>query len=601
MQAKKHGQIRRHASREAPDLQRQTTSWPGIHTEKPGDPTADKADVTRWNSGSLAGFNIAFARDRKTHSNEPLALMCPRLPTSPAGIGGRSRPRFELHMNHLRFTAMLLAGIAGGLALAGFGGAQAHAEENAWPAVVTQTDDVGSTVSWQAVGPLVYRKPAENEQTVSGFRPLFAQWVDALGQRRETNVLYPLFTYRTDGETYRWSVFQLINRGGDRAGHRAAQLPALRYETFDVWPFWFSRRTADAETSYSALFPLGGEIRARFGYDRLSFVVFPLYAQAAKRGAITTATPWPFIKTTRGTETGFAFWPLFGWREKPGSFDHRFYLWPLAWSNVDQPETDAPPGMGPRRAVGFLPFYTLDTAPGYRNENYLWPFFGYTDRTSPVRYHETRYLWPFLVQGQGDVRTVARFAPFYTHSVNKGVEKTWVVWPLYREKHWQDGRIDETQRQLFYFVYRSTKQRSRTNPSAAPAEKTNLWPLFSVWDNGTGRVQFQFPSPLEVFFPDNPRVRASWSPLFSLYRFDQRAPGNVRQEWIWGLVTSERQPQGREFHVGPLFSIRERAGEKRLAIGNGVLAWQRSRPGTAWRVFWFDFPSKAGKMSASAR
>src|SRR5690606_8913447 len=126
--------------------------------------------------------------------------------------------------------------------------------------------------------------------------------------------------------------------------------------------------------------------------------------------------------------------------------------------------------------------------------------FGYTDRTQPHRYHETRYFWPFLVRGRGDDRFVNRFGPFYTHSVIKDVEKTWVLWPVYREKKWTDPGVAQIQRQVLYFIYRSTEQHSTTNPAAAPAQKTHLWPLVSYWDNGAGRQQLQFPSPLEVFF-----------------------------------------------------------------------------------------------------
>jgi len=249
------------------------------------------------------------------------------------------------------------------------------------------------------------------------------------------------------------------------------------------------------------LFPIGGTIKSRFAYDELAWILFPLYGRAEKKGAVTTATLWPFIKTTRGTEQGLALWPLFGWRTKPGSFDRRFYLWPLGWNNTIQPAAESPAGTSPRREVGFLPFYTRETAPGLINEIFLWPFFGYSDRQQPKHYHETRYFWPFLVQGHGDDHRVNRYGPFYTHSVTKGIEKTWVMWPIYREKRLSEAGIAQTQRQVLYFLYWSLEQRSLTNPTAAPASKAHFWPLYSTWDNGAGRRQFQFPSPLELFFP----------------------------------------------------------------------------------------------------
>lgn len=496
-------------------------------------------------------------------------------------------------MHHLRLPALL------GLLAAGT--ACAIAEENAWPVRVAQLDAQGEVVSWQAAGPLAFSKPSAEPGRVKGFRPLFAQWQTPTGAVRETNILYPLFSYRTSGDSYRWSVFQLMNRGGahERAPTSAGADPT--YETFDVWPLWFSRDTGEPAGSYRALFPIAGTMKARFGFDRLSWTLFPLYGQAEKKGAVSTSTPWPFVKITRGTEQGFALWPLYGHREKPGVFEQEFYLWPLAWNNTVQPDEDAPAGAQARREVGVLPFYTSETETGFVNRSYVWPFFGYTDRTTPVRYHENRYLWPFLVQGRGEQKYVNRWGPFYTYSNHKGTEKTWVMWPLFREKTWTDAGLHHEQRQMLYFLYRSTLQRSATNPHAAPAEKAHLWPLLSAWDNGAGRKQFQFPSPLEVFFPDNERIRVSWSPLFALYRFDQRAPDTRRHELLWGFISWNREPDGHEFHLGPLFSVKRDAGSNRVALGNGLIAWQRNSAGERGRFRWFDFSRKEDTDRASAR
>lgn len=494
-------------------------------------------------------------------------------------------------MNHLRSLALL------GLLAASI--ARASAEENVWPVRVAQTDAHGETISWQAAGPLIFQKPSAEPGTVAGVRPFFAQWRSPTGALRETNALYPLFTYRTDSEAYRWSFFQLINRSGPAAGQTSAQPASVANKTFDIWPFWFSRDTGTSTSSYQALFPVAGSIQSRFGYDRLSWIVFPLYGRAERKGTVSTSAPWPFVKVTRGAEQGFALWPLFGHREKPGAFEQNFFLWPLAWNNTLQPPEDAPAGAQAHREHGFLPFYTSETEAGFVNRNYLWPFFGYTERTAPVRYHENRYLWPFLVQGRGEQKHVNRWGPFYTHSTTKGTDKTWVLWPLYRQKSWTDAGLHQTQRQLLYCVYRSTRQRSVANPQAAPAEKAHLWPLVSAWDNGAGRKQVQFPSPLEVFFSENERVRVSWSPLFALYRFDQRSPEAQRHELLWGLISWNREPEHREFHLGPLFSVNARAGEKRIALGNGLVGWQRTGA-DGGRFFWFDFPRRADKLRASA-
>ena len=495
-------------------------------------------------------------------------------------------------MNILRLT--LLLGLAAALAARADTG-----ERNAWPVRVAEIRADGQTESWQSLGPLLFEKPADDGGSIAGFRPFYVATTDARGLTRQTTVLYPIFTYRSDGEVSQWTILQLINRSGRAEG--APPTKDEKHEAFDVWPLWFSRQTDSPETSYHALFPVAGTIKNRFGFDRISWGLWPLYMESSKRGTTTTSVPWPILRVTRGTEQGFALWPLFGWREKPDAFRQQYYLWPLIWNNTTQPPAAAPAGTPPSRAVGFLPFYTREQSAGFINENYAWPFFGYTTRTQPFRYDETRYLWPLLVQGRGDDRLVNRWGPFYTHSVIKGLDKTWVLWPLFREATWTDAGIRQTKTQLLYFFVWSLDQRSATNPARPHANIVHVWPLLSEWSNGAGRRQLQVPSPLEVFFPGNAKVRESWTPLFALYRYDQRAPDDFRHDFLWGAVTWRREAGRREFHLGPLLSVDSQAQHRRIALGNGLLGLERRADTGGWRFFWFDFPSSPAKAQTSSR
>src|SRR5206468_10740909 len=92
-----------------------------------------------------------------------------------------------------------------------------------------------------------------------------------------------------------------------------------------------------------------------------------------------------------------------------------------------------------------FPYTTL-----FRSETYLWPFFGYSDRTAPASYHEIRYLWPLFVQGRGD-HYINRWAPFYTHSVNHGYDKQWFLWPVLRRgQDRKSTRLNSSHDQISY-------------------------------------------------------------------------------------------------------------------------------------------------------
>jgi hypothetical protein len=484
---------------------------------------------------------------------------------------------------------MFLRLLARTLCCALLAGSAVHAtERNLWPFVVEQRDSDGSVASAEYLGPLFFHQTDGPDASSHGFRPLYAHIRE---KKRESDyILYPFFAWHREGEDRSFSFFQLANT------HHEHDPGSAAVSGFDVWPLYFSLNTGDPATSYRAFFPGGGTIKRRLGYDRLHFVLFPLYLETEKRGTHVVNAPWPFLRFIDGAgDHGFEFWPLFGHRGRPGDYDSQFYLWPLIYKSTDhlsEPEPDV--------KFGVLPFYTRETAPGYRNENFVWPFFGYSDRTFPERYHERRYLWPLLVQGRGNVRYVNRWAPLYSHSIIKGYDKTWVGWPLFRHARWTEGKVAQEQNQFLFFVYWSLTQRSTTNPAAAPAYKTHFWPLVSAWDNGAGQRQVQLLSPFEVLFPNNEPIRQLYTPLFSLYRYDQRAPGDVRVSALFRLFTWKRTPEEKEFHFGPLFSTQSDAASARVTIGNGLLAWSRNPGITGWRFSLFDFRPKSANKSPDA-
>ncbi len=469
-------------------------------------------------------------------------------------------------MNHRVAVRPLLAAV---LTLAASAASWA-AERNAWPFYVAEENGSGQIESQHVLGPIFEHRTDAGGGEMRAFRPL---WLETdTGGARSDYLFYPFFTWQRDAAGSSFTFFRLINFSHDT-------VPAKRERRgFDLWPFYFSRDTGDPATSYHALFPIAGTIKERFGKDRLTWYAFPLYFNTDVGGKQVTSAPWPFIRVINGAgHHGFEFWPLYGWREHPGDYRTQFWLWPLGFK--DETHLSA---AQPEVKLGFLPFYSRDSGAGHFGESYVWPFFGYTHFTAPVKYDETRYFWPFLVQGRGDEAYVNRFGPIYTHSIIRGYDKTWLLWPLFRHARWTEDGITQEQNQFFYIVYSSLEQRHAARPSEAPAYKRHLWPLFSAWDNGAGRRQIQVLSPFEVFFPANQIVRQVYTPLFAIYRYEQSAPGDTRQSLLWNLVSWRRSPGEQEFHLGPF-------------------GWHRD-PGEAHgRLFWFAFhPAIDHKASAAS-
>ncbi len=511
-----------------------------------------------------------------------------------------------------RFAAAVLAlGLAWASGVAarepGPAAAPSEHERNFSPVYVERRAPAAANVhgrEWTAAGPLLFEKSSANAagDTARGFRPFWVDLDDPRGRLRARYVLYPLFSYTlTDAETYKWSLFELIRRTDRLAAAGPARTEFDEHGEFDVFPFWFSRRTPDPADSYRALFPSAGTVKHKLGFERLSWTLFPLYVENEKKGATTTFAPWPIVRHRSGAAHGWGVWPLYDRAVRPGVYDRTTWLWPLFYNHTRFASPEDPPGTAPTRDIGALPFYAARTGPGYVNEDFLWPFFGYTDRTEPVRYHERRYLWPFFVQGRGEERTINRWAPFYSHSVVKGYAKQWFAWPVLRYATWTEENIERRRTQFLYFVYWHEGQRRVGRAGSPEAELTHVWPLVSAWDNGAGRRQWQFPSPLEVFFPGNEKVRHVWSPLFSLARHQQRAPGDERTSLLWDFVTWEKQAAARrsEFHLGPLLGVTREGEARRISIGAGLIGFRRAAAG-GWRMFWLDFPSANASVQTAA-
>jgi hypothetical protein len=470
--------------------------------------------------------------------------------------------------------------------------ADARAQANLWPLYterVTRTAEGREFRQAQSLGPLLFTQGEADGDMVTGWRPLGLTRRDAEGRVRERHVLYPLYSLRRDERGDRWSMLNLV-----RGEHPVAPASPRDPASFELWPFYLARDTGDPATSYRALFPVRGELPGRFGQERLTWTLFPLYGRAEKDGRHTTVAPWPFMRVFGGEDQrGGALWPLGGHREVAGAFTERYLLWPLVYHRVDHLSLDG----DTRGRAHFLPFYAVDRSPTAVSETWLWPFFGYVHRTEPREYHARHYFWPLLVQGHGAHRRVNRWAPVYSHSRAGGAEKTWVLWPLWREETWPDAGLDHTRRQVLYFLYHDTEQRSAARPDLPAARKVHLWPLVSTWDNGAGRRQAQVLSPFEVFFPHQETVRRLWSPLFALYRFDQAQPGDTRHALLWDAVTYERTASAdtHDFRLGPLLGVRREAAGREITLLGGLLGLRRTEGEQVWRLF---STATAGRGSA---
>lgn len=443
----------------------------------------------------------------------------------------------------------------------------AQTPDNLWPlSVEHEASDLGRPAHHLGLGPLFSAKH-DGETRILSFRPLWTSFQEP--QATNVHVLYPLLNGREQGGVQSAHALNLLQYRRNAAAGRTF---------FQAFPFLFYNDSPVAAERYAALWPLGGFLKNRFWRDEIRFAFWPLFVQTHKNDEVRTHMPYPFIQLLDGPKSrGFGLWPLFGTFSRDDDYDHTWALWPFFYSYKD--DLDKPV---PYTRFGVLPFYTKETGAGLKSETYLWPFFGYTREGAPRKtYAEHRYFWPLFVQGRGAERRVNRWMPFFTDERKGDYRKRWFLWPFLERETWAYPGLTRERTSLLYFLYRDEQQRF----ADTKARLSFLWPLYGYWHDGHDRKQFQMLDPFSVFFPKNRVVRENWTPLFALYRFDERA-GNTRHSVLWDMLVWEREAgETRFFQAGPLF---EWEAGSHWQVLRGLLGAREA--GGSWKLsyFWRD-------------
>ncbi|MFP4282609.1 MAG: hypothetical protein ACLFU2_08320 [Opitutales bacterium] len=467
-----------------------------------------------------------------------------------------------------RFTAVA----ACLLAMGWLSGTSLHAfsaeVENLWPWTVRlEGDDAGRPGTLTAFGPL-WETREGTDYDVRTLRPFYTEIERGGYGGTGRHILYPFFNHYEYPSNSHWHVLNLVRGSkGDYA------------TSFEAWPFVFWRDRPGDEADTLALWPLGGRLSDFFGRKHVDFALWPLYIRTEGDGEVRYSTPWPFIQTLTGEASGFALWPLGGRFHRPGEYDRRFAFWPIFHDHREKLGAEVP-----YRSLGVLPFYLRQTGDGLRSETYLWPFFGYTKEWEPrPSYHERRYFWPFLVQGRGEEAHTNRWMPFYTYERTREREKWWYLWPIFKHQEVDLEFLTRKQTQVLYFLFRDRKQ---VQGDRILSHRQTMWPFYSYWTDGAGRTQMQALDPVTAFFPSNPEVRETWTPLFALYRYDRRG-ADKRLSILWNLIVHEDGGNGKErLTIGPLYRHEERADARSWSVLRGLVAREVENGQSRWSFLW---------------
>ena len=395
----------------------------------------------------------------------------------------------------------------------------------------------------EVAGPFFYLQQAESNQ-VWALPPFYSHERSPAVESQEEDWLYPLMTRVRYGHESRWQFCELLSTS---SGWEPDAELARRFELF---PFYFQQRAADAKLNYTAVLPFYGGLKNHLFRDEIHVILFPAYVETRKRDVVTDNYFFPFVDIHHGDGMkGWQVWPFVGREHKvitmvtngygeatlvPGH-DRSFYLWPLDLREDAGTGTD-----NPEKFRAYIPFFAISRSPQRDSTSVLWPFFSWIDDRAR-KYREWQGPWPFVIFTRGEGKHTARIWPLFSESHNPTKETDSYGWPLYVHTRSHEDPMDlQSSRVLYYLYHRVSLKNTETGKERI---RLDMWPFFTWHHDFNGNERLQILAPLEPAVPDNPAIERNWSPLWSVWRAEKNArTGAFSQSLLWNLYRLDNTP-----------------------------------------------------------
>jgi len=420
----------------------------------------------------------------------------------------------------------------------------------------------------EAVGPLFYDQQKDSEKTWA-FPPIFSHDADPSVESREDDFLYPLMTYESYGQEYRWQFCQLLSFAGGNTQDDSHQ------KRFTLYPLYFQQRSRNPDENYTALIPIYGHLQHRLFRDKIFFVMFPIYGQSQKRDVVTDNYLYPFFHLRHGDGmTGWQFWPLVGNEHKVvtiqtngfgdtsivGGYDKFFALWPIYFHQNNGVGTDNPEKF---RAV--IPLYDYSRSPKRDSTTVIWPFFSWIDDREK-KYHEWQGPWPFVIFARGEGKTTDRVWPIFSESHDAVKESDSYLWPIYIYRRTHSDPLDQRRTRIAFYLFQNTVEKNTA--TGAEKHRVESLPFFTYQRDFNGNSRLQILALLEPVLPNNRGIERNWSPLWSLWISEHNPKtGASSQSFLWNLYRHENAPHFKKCSLlFGLFQYQSTGESKRLRL-----------------------------------
>ena len=359
-------------------------------------------------------------------------------------------------------------------------------EFNLSPVYRQRLAEDGTPLEVDALWPLLHYELTEDGGHDFRVRPLYRR-VTEPDQRDfvdrpavEHQFLYPLGRVRTDAEQQTARLFPLAWWRG-----RTDDLGQRETDWYALFPLIWGGSRADGPETYGGVFPLFADLPDFLAYERLTFVLWPLYTRTERFGRTGHVFLWPFAGFGSGPD-GYRwhrFLPLWSFADER-SRRYRSILYPIFVWGTENLDSDDPVDrfwfwplfgwQGGRRAHGLTLLFPLVQYLCIEGRSVqwdvLWPLFRYENDHNEFTPLYRWWFWPLVARTLTDRQSAWSF-----------------LWPLIWLQQYRDPEDTEQRSVVVPFLWSTKKQRR----DGGEESFFRFWPLFEGSDaiGPDGRVE----------------------------------------------------------------------------------------------------------------
>jgi hypothetical protein len=436
--------------------------------------------------------------------------------------------------------------------------------ENFAPLFVYSEDEKREGRALDALGPFfTYRKDSEEKEVA--FRPFFYSTREP--GRYRLDYLYPLGGYeRTEQRIH--SYFHFVY-STDRDLTAA---PTRKKQKSFLLAFW--GETEEGE-SYGGFFPIYGNLKKRFGRDEMNFFLWPLYSDSREGESKTYTVLWPIFSYYGGVgREGFKVWPLWGYDRQENDHDKTFFLWPIFHFEKRNLYME-----NPTEIKMVWPLYVSMDEGTRVNRSVLWPFFNY-EYDEDAHYTQWDFPWPFLQWAEGEERSILRIFPFYGRKYWLGVEKGYILFPIYLYERDEDETYRTALDRYLLFSKDQTKVWKKENKTE---RRLRVWPFFYYRQEKEGAVYLYSPCIIPI---DLQGFEQNWAPLLTLYEYRRDPEGDSESKFLWGVYVHRQNAARDLFELSFILTYYTADDVTYLSILKGLVEYRAESSRYALRVLY---------------